>query len=736
MAGSHPSTNKKVTHQNHQEKLISLTSTPHIETVDYCAIAAKSSKEADGTIPYIVARGCYELFAFDPQIREDAINSIRANLESFYVFYDIAKSPPRMENSDLEPIDLSVSLAELANETYLNDYAFHDRLSNLIARLQDPHTVYKSMCYQQFVFVQPISTYGVYEDHRQQVKVASILDKLDPRLTSDLNDCEVTHIDGRSAYEMIVEFAKSKAYSKDRGVRINKSFSSLAHDKIGGYYDHYSMGTFAQRTSIPPNETIEYKIDCRSKFSLNTLPQNLSTLLATFKLSWTALDVTMLPFNDARSYHRQFCTQGSIQTVKKLVLNSALPDDFNSVKEDALGTYKKARELYRGAYASFYLLDDNITGIFRLGTESPHKEKVQSNFYANIDKGFEALSKAGARKLIVDLQNNSGGIICWGRYVLQTLFPQTVNSPYIYSLRASPLAQALAQATFIYDCESDSPYDGFVDPNTGEEFTNDSWMIPGTTMLGRQGNFSDKIADRRCSAVEDVKGDHENAMFAPSNITLLTNGFCGSTCAVLAIQMHERYGVRTVAIGGVHGQPMMFTSFPGGAVQANNTLWIKRIQDVIDILPDNLHTQQIKTLLPRQLPANGQLAFTFRQVLSTINPDQVLEYMRIPSEFRMDYTVARFRLPSILWKDVRDLVWDTIMSSKGKEEEKEKKGLEGDESFGGDLEGISEAIFSDQKIGTMVEVERTAADDLMMAILGLEGADREDFRWIHQFEMY
>ena len=87
------------------------------------------------------------------------------------------------------------------NTTFPTDYAFHSDLAHLIAQLRDPHTTYKSMCYQQFLFIQPLSTYGVYEDERQQVKIATVLDELDPRLNKALVDCEVTHIDGSPAFE-------------------------------------------------------------------------------------------------------------------------------------------------------------------------------------------------------------------------------------------------------------------------------------------------------------------------------------------------------------------------------------------------------------------------------------------------------------------------------------------------------------------------------------------------------
>ncbi|KAF9946408.1 hypothetical protein BGZ70_003238 [Mortierella alpina] len=717
-----------------------------VDDADYCALASASSKAGHGVIPYNLAKGCYEMFPFDSRIRDNTLQSVHATLESFYVFYDIAnharvdtdlethlnRSPPPIENSDISPVDLSLSLMTLGNTTFPTDYAFHSDLAHLIAQLQDPHTTYKSMCYQQFLFIQPLSTYGVYEDERHQVKIATVLNELDPRLSKALVDCEVTHIDGSPAFEVMTEYARTKSYSKDRGVRLNKAFSYLAHDRTGSAYDRYALGTFAQRTTIPPNATVEYRISCESKLikagSMATSPS--APAETTIELAWSALDATMAPYSNARSYRRQFCADDSIQTVKKFVLDSASADDFSPARSHLHSGRTKSRELFRGPYASFHMLSDGITAVFRLGTESPDKKDTSRNtFYANIDDGFAAMEAAGAKKLIIDLQNNSGGIICWGRYVLQTLFPHTVDAPYIYNLRASPLAQALARATFANDQDIESPYMGLVDPDTGNELDDESWMVPGMTLPGREGYFSNQVTDRYCAAVEDIKGSSDETPFKAENMVILTNGFCGSTCAVLALQLHERYGVRSVAIGGHHGESMAFTSFPGGAVQANNTLW----------------------------------------VMSAAHPDKVSEYMRVPSEFRMDYTSARFRMPSILWEDVRREVWGASAIDntgedgevvEGEDEEEEENGEQGEEEEGEDdddhrWEGYGEETDKSRGSGTGAlgpnELGATIVDTMggigLVAVVDDEmpdeeleraaaDADREDLEWLERYDIF
>lgn len=78
----------------------SFSSLPDIETAstssparrfDYCAMAAVESNANNGIVPYKAAKGCYEMFDFDSKVRDQTVQSVRANLESFYVFYDIAK---------------------------------------------------------------------------------------------------------------------------------------------------------------------------------------------------------------------------------------------------------------------------------------------------------------------------------------------------------------------------------------------------------------------------------------------------------------------------------------------------------------------------------------------------------------------------------------------------------------------------------------------------------------------
>ncbi|KAF9976940.1 hypothetical protein BGZ73_007450 [Actinomortierella ambigua] len=693
-------------------------------SLDACAHAAKHAKLNNSIVPFKYAKGCYEQFAFSPEIRGDTIDSIKATLESFYVFHDIAKAPPLMEHSGLEPVDLSYELEQLKYKTYTDDYAFHADLSHVISRLQDPHTTYRSMCYHQFVFVQPLATYGVYEDGQQRVKVASVLPTLNSQLSKDLLDCEVTHIDDMPAFDVMVEYASEKSYSKDKGVRLNKVFSNLVHDRTGGFYERYTLGAFAQRTYLPHNATVTYNIDCSTKHAANTRArslqgreirldeQNVNKSTSTTKapsspkaplqtkliLEWSALDASTRPYNSAKSFRKEFCTFDGSKTTKKFVLDSTVADDFHSGHGLHHDIRLKSRELHRGPYASFHLLQDGLTAVFRLVTEEPHKDdKDHRLFYNNIDVGMAKIKGAGARRLIVDLQNNSGGIICWGRYVLQTLFPQTVDSPYIYNLRASPLAQTLAVSTFWYKDDSDiSPYEGLIDPITSEPVLDDTWMVPGVQLANRTGQFSHEVTDRFCTRVAELKDSQVDSPFEASNIVILTNGYCGSTCAVLALQLKERYNVSTVAIGGHHDQSMMFTSFPGGAVQANHTLWTERIHQLYRVLPGELRTVNMDASVPQFIPANGQLTFTFREVMSTSQPGMVSEYMRIPSDYRMDYTTARFRLPSILWDDVRKLVWsqpetqqapgDNDVGGAGKEGEEDDEFGEGSMQEGDELQ--------------------------------------------------
>lgn len=54
----------------------------------------------------------------------------------------------------------------------------------------------------------------------------------------------------------------------------------------------------------------------------------------------------------------------------------------------------------------------------------------------------------------------------------------------------------------------------------------------------------------------------------PRNIIILSNGYCGSACAMSSSLLSSVYNVPSLAVGGLYKNDMSFFSFPGGAVSS------------------------------------------------------------------------------------------------------------------------------------------------------------------------
>jgi hypothetical protein len=102
----------------------------------------------------------------------------------------------------------------------------------------------------------------------------------------------------------------------------------------------------------------------------------------------------------------------------------------------------------------------------------------------------------------------------------------------------------------------------------------------------------------------------------PENIVILTNGYCGSTCALFSRNLHEHHGVRTFTVGGLVDQSMAYSVFPGGQVYSYTSLLGQVSKLGVD--PDE-H-------VPTYLPLNAQVSFTIREAYSSLRKYVPLEF--------------------------------------------------------------------------------------------------------------
>ncbi len=208
---------------------------------------------------------------------------------------------------------------------------------------------------------------------------------------------------------------------------------------------------------------------------------------------------------------------------------------------------------------------------------------VQLQDFYNVTIDFLRTATATNRsKLILDVQGNSGGLVSNLATLYFALFPSQ-TFPLLFQGRAHPqLAWLGAQLWNNSDPNAFSwPFQGFVKPDSR----------PWTSFAEFYGPYNDTSHPPRGAYTHlaqykvqtNTSGQFSIPVLPPwstppfraQDITILTDGQCGSACALLVEMLTHAHGVRTVALGGrplaapmqavgqAKGGPVMsFASFP------------------------------------------------------------------------------------------------------------------------------------------------------------------------------
>ena len=310
-------------------------------------------------------------------------------------------------------------------------------------------------------------------------------------------------------------------------------------------------------------------------------------------------------------------------------------------------TPEKITPLYTSAAASFYQVG-SITGVLTI----PGFGSVES-FVPAMQAGFQAMHDAGLKHLIIDLSNNGGGELESGYALIDYLFPNTSSVPsQLYGdndMIHSPLANELVKAAVQKPDVSTfwSPWNWF-NPQTGLPFTSDDpWWFPGALYVRGNipNNYTQKFRDDDKFALEELPPPPVDERFTPRAIRVLSNGFCGSTCAVFSRHLQEVNKVPNIVVGGLLRRPMGISTTPGGEVT-----------DLVTILQqiDQLD-QADNSLAPSNFPDTASMRFTIREIYPFKGPTDVpLEFFFQPATAHIPYTQQTATDPTLIWIEVAD----------------------------------------------------------------------------------
>ncbi|KAG0259142.1 hypothetical protein BGZ95_004767 [Linnemannia exigua] len=584
-----------------------------------CGILGKS-----GDLTYEKVAACYNSVPFNSQVARTTLESVTTIMNDFYVFRDSALTPDLPKPFSVEPVDILKKLKEIEQTPYTSDHQFHYDLSMALVGLKDAHATYKG-----------------YEG------------------------CRVKLIDGEDALTHITKWADANSdFSKDPGARLNNVLGTLKYSS-GTKTFELNAGEFSLRSMLPKKGHIDFGLVCPSSFvyirerwevfftgpyiefsSLQTFVQNVCQTSPPSALSESSPLQKSAPFQHREHLHLPKVMENPYKKTKPVVNDPTPPPPpvEQTIQSAAtlVGTPGEASVV-------FQLEKRPDVGILHV-----HTHKTEGDFTKELDNiaaNLVALSERGVRNIIIDLQGNYGGFVAFSSALVQLFFPnkdkadKTLPSNLcvtdsIKSLTKNLFGKApgeLYDASSYYDFATKRPH-----------INNDLFMNANKSIRhGRSANYSDMTT--LLPFIHNILGN--SALTAvpwfnsTANIRLLTDGRCGSACSMSAVFFQKFNKVITYAVGGIAGEPMSTSSFPGGAVSSLSEVY-------------GLYTKAQVPSPFRPLPYKGDVRFTALEVFapgSAIPLDFDAPYLT--ADHRLNFTPENAKDRMVMWDQVAAAAW-------------------------------------------------------------------------------
>ncbi|KAG0341390.1 hypothetical protein BG005_002993 [Podila minutissima] len=662
---------------------------------DPCAIIAKQAKSPGASLSYSAVKGCYEAHKFRKDIADKVLTSVENVLGNFYAFVDQARDPylnngrdsPKPGSSSVfktPPVDLMKELAKMRTTKYKNDYEFQMALTFLTLSVNDGHLTYRDSCYDTVSFGQPLILYAPVVNNKQTVRVfyadTSKEAKLPANTPKDLVDCAVTAIDGVPALEAIQTFTdKYSALSKDPGVRLNDALGSVSWNENWGIYP----GGFARRWALPAKATMDYTLQCGA-----------SKKPVTITVPWRITPSDSFEhsiFDDTKSYWEVQCVananahsgfnnkaqrnninnKGAVNGVAALggdkeevapateafrrrgKIEIAAPPRRSNGKpaDDSSEVITRAKQIFSTGTTAYYQLTgsnkDKCVAV--ISNEDAGDFRFQDEDYVNFFKGFQMLRDRGCKKLILDMTNNGGGSVDFAYFVNKVFFPQE-DAFFVQDLPSSTMVQEVAKIASAkkYKGDDGSVFDArrYVSLATKRSFKDATMFTKGTTAkrVGKTVSLSQRNYFEHSWPFVPLKG--KNALtWKPKDMAIVTNGYCGSACTMIATRFNIVHGVKTYAVGGIQHRDLSYFTFPGGFV-LNNAAIVSDL-DALKFKPRGKDAAR----RPVNLPIAADTRLTVGEIYAFANSTVPLEYdaQYFAATVHLDQDLVSARHPDQTW---------------------------------------------------------------------------------------
>ncbi|KAK0452279.1 hypothetical protein EV421DRAFT_890075 [Armillaria borealis] len=627
-------------------------------------------------------RECYRSFAVNETEKANIIEVINKTL-SFHtsVNYEVQAPQPYSDTHE----NVLADLVRISSQTYASDYDLHVDLSLTVKRLHDGHCVWINYCYDS-AFVNylptPLVLLNGTEVHialeAYNVSSVQFVDEipvweralagtLDGGLQS-LNGAKVLKINDQDPFVAVNANADVAGGYQAYGTRQNGFFSSYQRSTTGW---SYVLGNFAQQ-SLPLSDSVKLSVQLVNGKRANVVLPYLSRIGS-----------STINFSSADTYRSSNCRavfgtngvnyyEGSVsstladplvkaqQAPGKVVERSralnVMLDSTPATDIDLPTPLQPANPVDGFGVGQFYLLDDGVTGVLALGSFSGNSYDVMMQ---GLLDGLLELRSKGAQRLVVDVMNNGGGYICVAHFLHRIIIgPRRTTEPQA-GLNTTARDPALARQVVQTIVDSH----GTVDPATmllynplgwhnirNEQFNiTDNWLVPPVAKVinRRSDAFSQTLGSECPPATEYPTPPPDKGLFDGSQVVIVSNGRCASSCSLFSVTMAKLEGSKTVVVGGKNDVDQKFCGVVGGQSTDFSTI------------DSEIKTTGLKndSRAPPDLLVNGVQGITWRLGYGIWNPNEPEEWQDRPASYNLPLTLDLANNPIKIWEKVASLVF-------------------------------------------------------------------------------
>ncbi|CEL60461.1 hypothetical protein RSOLAG1IB_09654 [Rhizoctonia solani AG-1 IB] len=541
---------------------------------------------------------CLSSFPFNATLRDNVMDVLSRTFSQFHTSTNFHLKMPDPFTDDT--VDLIGEFQRIRTTTYKSDLELHRDISTTVKRLGDSHAGYVNYCYDslfstylpfplavlarpgaeevQNIYVVPEASEVVASEFGTQA-VDIWKAALGGRNLTEFNGAQIVAIDGQDPWTVVDNYAATAGGFQAKTTRQNGFFAS---------YDmwSYTLGGFAQTALPPPSDAVSL-----------TLIRNGTTSQETYNVPYLSrIGSKTVGFTDSQSLWSNNClptrkTNGgfpsnAVANSKMKTMAGSKPtaeeDPFsqpakfqtapimapivdgrretfaNLVYDEPRDIALPERLLPNGQVSgygalSWYMLDDGKTAVLWMSSFDGRANEVRKA----IVNGLKSVKEKGAVRLLVDVTNNGGGLICTASFLHRVLAgPQPgldVQPGLDGSVRAQDLPQKMVAKIVAGGLpEGDTSYytpSNYKNSQGVEYADNFNWLDPPVNVQvnGISDKFSQKIGDT-CLPFSQVPPDTQP--FAFENIAIISNGRCASACSLFSILMRTKYNIKTVVLGG------------------------------------------------------------------------------------------------------------------------------------------------------------------------------------------